>query len=197
MKHLQHWIFDLDGTLTVAQHDFDAIRVELGVPPGMLILEYIDQCAEEKAASLTRRLRAIEHQLATESQPADGAIEFLETLCDSNVTLGILTRNTRSNALTSLSSTGLARYFEHGNIIGREEATPKPAPDGIFHLMSQWQAESSNTVMVGDFRFDLEAGRAAEVHTVHIAATSAEHWPDVTDHRFSSLASLAEVYRSS
>ena len=33
------WIFDLDGTLTVAAHDFDAIRAELGLPQGRPILE--------------------------------------------------------------------------------------------------------------------------------------------------------------
>ena len=30
----RHWIFDLDGTLTVAAHDFAAIRRTLGIPPG-------------------------------------------------------------------------------------------------------------------------------------------------------------------
>ena len=34
------WVFDLDGTLTIANHDFDAIRAELGIPEGHLILEY-------------------------------------------------------------------------------------------------------------------------------------------------------------
>ena len=27
------WIFDMDGTLTVSAHDFEAIRLELGLPP--------------------------------------------------------------------------------------------------------------------------------------------------------------------
>ena len=34
-----HWVFDMDGTLTVAAHDFDAIRRELGVPAGKPLLE--------------------------------------------------------------------------------------------------------------------------------------------------------------
>ena len=32
----KHWIFDLDGTLTIAVHDFNAIRKELGIPEGKL-----------------------------------------------------------------------------------------------------------------------------------------------------------------
>ena len=35
----KNWIFDLDGTLTVAVHDFDAIRKELGIPAGLPIVE--------------------------------------------------------------------------------------------------------------------------------------------------------------
>ena len=38
---LRGWIFDLDGTLTVAQHDFPAIRRELGIPADADILEYL------------------------------------------------------------------------------------------------------------------------------------------------------------
>ncbi|HIN00314.1 MAG TPA: HAD family hydrolase, partial [Deltaproteobacteria bacterium] len=33
----KYWIFDLDGTLTVAVHDFNAIRNELGIPAGQPI----------------------------------------------------------------------------------------------------------------------------------------------------------------
>ena len=29
----KHWIFDLDGTLTVAVHDFKAIKEALEIPP--------------------------------------------------------------------------------------------------------------------------------------------------------------------
>ncbi len=35
----KHWVFDMDGTLTIAQHDFDAIRDELGLPDNLPILE--------------------------------------------------------------------------------------------------------------------------------------------------------------
>ncbi len=33
------WIFDMDGTLTIANHDFEAIRAELDLPPDRPILE--------------------------------------------------------------------------------------------------------------------------------------------------------------
>ncbi|MGB1885018.1 MAG: HAD family hydrolase, partial [Gammaproteobacteria bacterium] len=64
---------------------------------------------------------------------------------------------------------------------------PKPAPDGIHFLLERWQASRERSAMVGDFRFDLEAGRAAEVLTVHVSHPDAEQWPEITDHRFNSL----------
>ena len=39
-RHLA-WVFDLDGTLTVHQHDFDAIRAELGIPEHIKIAALI------------------------------------------------------------------------------------------------------------------------------------------------------------
>ena len=39
LEHHGHWLFDMDGTLTIAMHDFDAMRAELGLPVGVPILE--------------------------------------------------------------------------------------------------------------------------------------------------------------
>ncbi|MGH9885914.1 MAG: HAD family hydrolase, partial [bacterium] len=44
-----HWIFDMDGTLTVAVHDFDAIRTELGLPQGKPMLEELALRPAEEA----------------------------------------------------------------------------------------------------------------------------------------------------
>ena len=37
----KHWVFDLDGTLTLPVHDFSIIRQVLGVPQGNDILGYL------------------------------------------------------------------------------------------------------------------------------------------------------------
>ena len=33
LSDVKHWVFDMDGTLTVAVHDFAAIREALDIPP--------------------------------------------------------------------------------------------------------------------------------------------------------------------
>ena len=60
----KHWIFDMDGTLTIAQHNFDAIRAELGLPVGLPILESLEQLPPDEAAHLHIRLNEIELEVA-------------------------------------------------------------------------------------------------------------------------------------
>ena len=41
LADVRHWVFDMDGTLTVAVHDFAAIRVALAIPPEDDILTHL------------------------------------------------------------------------------------------------------------------------------------------------------------
>lgn len=196
MQHYRFWVFDLDGTLTVHQHDFDAIREELDVPPGTLILEYLEQVAAAEATRIRTRLERWEHDLAHEAQAAEGAAHIVETLAGRGAELGILTRNTRRNALIALEAIGLSGFFAPDNVLGRDEAAPKPSPAGVHHLLSRWQAHADAAIMVGDFRLDLEAGRNAGIATVHVAPGEADAWPQLTDYRFHSLVALAATLHS-
>lgn len=176
---MQGWIFDLDGTLTVAQHDFAAIRRELGVPMDEDILEYLGRLPMAERERLNRELDAIELRLASEVEPAPGAAELILELHRREVRLGILTRNLHSVAIVSLERIGVLECFEPQAILGRNDAPPKPAPDGIHQLLDGWQVPVAEAVMVGDFRFDLEAGRAAGCHTCLVLEDNP--WPELTD----------------
>jgi HAD superfamily hydrolase (TIGR01509 family) len=189
------WIFDLDGTLTVAQHDFTAIRTALGIPPGRLILEYLDSLPHALARPLHARLQDIEAELCSTAQPATGAMQLLTTLRARGIELGLLTRKTRENALATLRAAGLAAFFAPPTVLGRDEAPPKPAPDGIQQLLERWGATAADGLMIGDVHLDLAAGRAAGVITVHVSAGTDTRWPDLTDHHFDTLADLDAALR--
>ena len=45
----KHWVFDLDGTLTLPVHDFAVIRQALGVPQGIDILGYLASLPDAEA----------------------------------------------------------------------------------------------------------------------------------------------------
>jgi HAD superfamily hydrolase (TIGR01509 family) len=163
----RHWVFDLDGTLTVPMHDFGAFKAAHGLPLDRPILEALPGRADQ--AAIHAALRTWEEGLADRARPADGAAALLGALQDRGARLGILTRNTRPVALRSLAAAGLASFFpDPDEVIGRDEAPHKPAPDGVLLLLRRWGAPPDDALMVGDYRMDVEAGRAAGAATVYL-----------------------------
>ena len=126
------WIFDLDGTLTVPVHDFVAIKNELGLDPNSDILSSLAALSESERAAKNQVLMEIEVDLAKNAEAAVGGERLLNALQQRNCTLGILTRNAMECVWLSLRAIGLQGYFSPHSIIGRDEAKPKPDPDGIF-----------------------------------------------------------------
>lgn len=186
-----HWIFDLDGTLTVPVHDFTFICRELDVPSGVDILGHLDSLPEREASRRHARLQEIELDLARQAQPSTGALELLESLQRAGAQLGILTRNDRDIALLTLDAIGAGAFFAPENVLGRSEAPPKPDPAGIHRILAGWGADPGDAVMVGDYLFDLKAGRTAGTSTVHVGRPDGMIWPEFTDLAVASLADLA------
>ncbi|MAG66424.1 HAD family hydrolase [Pseudomonas sp.] len=188
MHQLRGWVFDLDGTLTLAQHDFPAIRRELGVPADADILTYMATLPAADYTAMKAQLDAIELRLAAEVEPAPGAVELVRQLREQGRRLGILTRNLQVVARSTLSCLGILDCFAAEDVLGREDAAPKPSPNGIHQLLDRWQLSPDEVVMVGDFRFDLEAGRAAGSRTCLILPDNP--WPELTDWHLPSCNAL-------
>jgi len=189
----KYWIFDLDGTITVAVHDFNAIRKELGISEGLPIVETLMSLPEKESLPLLEKLQEIEKKLARDARPAPGAKILLEVLHRLDYSLGILTLNSRENAWFTLESLGLAHYFNEDSVIGRRCEEPKPSPNGIHKLLSRWNVSTSDALMVGDYLYDLQVGRAAEIATVHVDPSGIFSWPDLADIRVNSLDKLASL----
>lgn len=188
------WIFDLDGTLTVPVHDFSAIRTVLGMTETESdILRFLASLPEADAAARHARLIEIEYELAARTAAAPGAVRLLDHLLRRDVRVGILTRNTREIALHTLGQIGLKEYFSSHDILGRDEAAPKPHPAGIEKLLSAWGRTPDETVMVGDYLFDLQVGRAARTATIHVDHSGTFPWPDLADLTVATLEELAEA----
>lgn len=177
----RHWVFDMDGTLTLAVHDFEAIRRVLDIPLEHDILHHLAALPEDEAAAKHAWLLEHERELALNARPAAGAIELVRTLQSRDCRLGILTRNAHELALLTLQAIGLGDCFVTADILGRDEAPPKPHPGGLLQLAERWQVAPTELVMVGDFRFDLECARAAGACGVLVNLPE-NLWPELTDH---------------
>ena len=188
----QHWVFDMDGTLTLAVHDFEAIKRALDIPLAEDILGYLAALPEAVAAAKHAWLLEHERELALTSQPAPGAIELVRELHGRGCRLGILTRNAHELALLTLRAIGLDDCFAVADVIGRDEAPPKPDPGGLLHFARAWQVAPAELVMVGDYRFDLECARAAGARSV-LVNLAENPWPELTDHHALDCAALQRV----
>ena len=187
------WIFDMDGTLTVPQHDFDAFKRAHGLDPTLDVLAGIAAEPPARHADLHAAVRAWDEALAARARPMDDAVRLLDRLRGAGARLGILTRNTRLGASITLRAAGLADFFEDpACVLGRDCAPPKPAPDGVTRLLKGWGARPEQAVMVGDWVFDVMAGRAAGTATVLVARHGdvPEEWHPFVDALVESLDEL-------
>jgi len=180
----------MDGTLTLAMHDFDAIRAELSLPIGVPILEALAAMDDETAARKHEELDDLEMRMAADAKPQPGAFELLDTLTSRGNKVGILTRNGKAIAEATLAATGLDQYFTSHSIVSRDCCAPKPDPEGVNLLLERWNAAAGDSVMVGDYLFDMQAGHLAGTASVHLDVTKTFEWPDVTDVSVSTLHEL-------
>lgn len=185
----RHWVFDMDGTLTIAVHDFAAIRRTLDIAAHEDILEHLDALPE--AEQQPKRAWLFEHEraLARGSVAAPGAVALLRALHARGDRLGILTRNDHAIAKLTLDVVGLGDLFGDADIIGRDETAPKPAPDGVAYFIQRWRAAPETVVMVGDHQFDLQAGRAAGARAV-LVNMPPDAWPGLADWHFDDCSAL-------
>ncbi|MFT6306702.1 MAG: HAD superfamily hydrolase (TIGR01509 family) [Patiriisocius sp.] len=190
LKEKTFWMFDMDGTLTQAMHDFDAMRAQLNLPAGVPILEALDALELGEAREKHRELDEMELRMAADAKPQPGCVELLDALLEKGASLGIVTRNGKQIAEVTLAACGIDHYFTSSTIVSRDCCTPKPDPAGVNLLLSQWQAAPTDAVMVGDYVFDLQTGHSAGVATVHLDVTKTFPWPELTDVSVSSLAEL-------
>ncbi len=180
----------MDGTLTVSAHDFAQMRRELGLAPEVPILEALHAMPQDEAAPLWELLNELEFYYAGKASLMQGAPELLHYLHEGGCRLAILTRNTMPVVKHTLEACAIEHYFPLDTILDRDSCIPKPSPDGINQLLDRWQAEASDSVMVGDFLYDLEAGKAAGVATVHLDTRGDVDWSRVTDLRVENLGEI-------
>jgi HAD superfamily hydrolase (TIGR01509 family) len=190
LKHRGHWIFDLDGTLTVSAHNFEHMRRELGLEPQAPILEALQAMPESEAAPLWEMLNELEFYYAGKASVMQGANELLQKLHASGRQLAILTRNTMPVVKHTLQACKIDHFFPLDHILDRDSCIPKPSPDGVERLLRFWQADADDTVMVGDYLYDLEAGKGAGVATIHVDTRGDVDWSEFTDIRVEELGEI-------
>ncbi len=185
-------IFDLDGTLIDSQLDFDAIRQDMGLPAGQPILEALENmpagASKEQCLEVLR-----DHELrgAKRATLMPGVADFLAELTQRKMLQGIVTRNSAESTEVVLDRLGL----NFSPVFTRDEVPPKPNPAGLLRICREWRVAVGDVLFVGDFLFDIQAGKNAGIRTVLFAPAHLPEYSDEADftiRHFSEAISVIE-----
>ena len=188
-------IFDLDGTITRPYFDFDAIRQEIGLARDSgPLLESMEKMTPRQHVEAERILHYYEERAVTESQLNPGTEQTLSALRAAGIQIGILTRNERDNAFAVARKHNL----QFDAVIGREDGPVKPDAFGVLQLCRQFGVEPRETLLVGDYLFDLLSAKAAGAVAVLLLNHSrAEEFAEHADFCIKNIGGILEIVANS
>ncbi len=162
-------IFDMDGTLTRPCIDLGEVREKIrGLNPGLPIYEQALQWPEPEKERALAILCEAEMNSAAKAEPGPGVYDLIRILDQRGIRKAIFTRNNRSALDLTLSRLGLSGAFDP--MVTRDLGLKlKPDPDPVFYILKQWRLAPEQALVVGDFHFDLMAGKAAGCPTVFLS----------------------------
>ncbi len=186
---IQGIIFDMDGTLTVPVLDFKQIRSELNIADANAdIVEVINNRSEAEQHEAWALIERHEEEAAANCRFQPDADSVLNRFASAGIRLAVITRNTRHSADIVLGRLGV----RFDPILTREFPFLKPSPEPVRHILTCWQLNPRNVMMIGDYIHDIISGREAGTHTCYYRGPSLhDAWSSEADFTVSSYAELA------
>ena len=157
-------LFDFDGTLTIPNAlDFAIIKDELDCPKQQPVLEFIEGISDTQERQLAfEKLNRFESDAAISSRPNPGAEDLIRNIRSLGLVAGLITRNSLESVNVALKNFENINLSDFNIVITRDDpVAPKPSGDGIQLAARKLGIEPENILMVGDFVFDIQAGKNA------------------------------------
>jgi len=177
--------FDLDSTLTRPYLEFTRLRQQLNLPEGD-ILQWLDDLSPQRRNEATQIIEAFEQDGVENVTWNDGARETVEAVRALGLPTAIVTRNSRTSLLAVCERLGIAV----DQLVAREDAPPKPHPACLHYTAEKLAVPIGQLVMVGDYRHDTEAGKAAGAMTILLTNGKTPTWTVSADLVIEQLSEL-------
>ncbi len=209
------FIFDLDGTLVDALPDIRAnanrALESLGYELRLSLEEtqpHVGGGAHKLASNVLglpmehEETMALYHAFADiyEKHPADfgkpfpGVMQVLDTLREQEIPISCVTAKPAKARVQVLDKMGITPYLTMA-LSPEDGFAKKPAPDMLFECCRAMNVEPSETVMVGDTRFDVEAGFNAGCMAVAFAEHGYQDVPPEYADRVVSLPQFTDILK--
>lgn len=168
--------FDLDSTLTLPYLDFSRLRKQLNLPEGD-ILQWLEGLPPQQRDEATQIIEAFEQDGVENVMWNEGAQETVAAVQAMGLRTAIITRNSRASLLTVCER--LRITVDH--LVAREDALPKPHPASLHYTAERLVVPIEQLLMVGDYRHDTDAGRAAGAMTALLTNGKPPTWTVTAD----------------
>lgn len=188
-------IFDLDGTLTAPYFDFDEIRSQMGLAADAgPVWELMDKMDTPQRAEAESILHYHEQRAVAESTLNPGVKQTLSALRECRIYVGVLTRNTTANAMAVAQKHGL----KFDAFMGREDGPVKPDAFGVLDLCRRFGVQPDETIMVGDYLFDIQCAAEAGAISVLLANhANADEFAKHADFTIENIEQILEIINNS
>lgn len=186
-RRLHAVAFDLDSTLTRPYLDFARLRAQLSLPEGD-ILHWAQSLPPAQRGEAFATIAAFEQDGIDNVEWNDGARETLAEVQSRGLPVAIVTRNSRASLEVVCRRLGIRVDL----LVAREDAPPKPDPECVRTAGAGLGVAIETLLMVGDFRHDTEAGRAAGAMTVLLTNGRTPMWTVDADLVIERLPELLE-----
>ena len=172
-------IFDMDGTIVDNKIPFSEMRDRIMKkinchenPP------HLYEFLKEKGEKYLKILEEEEIRRAKYARAVSSLPRILDYLENKKIKKAILTRNSRKATLIALGN--FSSHFDA--IITREDGfEPKPSDDAIRYLLSKLGVKYEQCIVVGDYDYDIIAGKKAGCITVRIGNGDGDYQLEKTD----------------
>lgn len=180
--------FDLDGTIIKTSVAFSPFRKRIGCLEGD-VLSYINSRDETKQKVLYNILDEYELCIQNDCSINNGFEELMNFLELNKIKTGIITRSTKKHAIAVAKKLSIPIK----TIIGRDTTAPKPSAEPLKLLSSMLDVPLSSMLFVGDFLWDVAAGKNAGVKTVLLVKDVIPEFAYQADYIINNLREIIDI----
>jgi HAD superfamily hydrolase (TIGR01509 family) len=186
--HVQAVVFDLDGTLIKTSVAFQPFRARIGCAEPD-VLEYIGRQDAETRRRMLAVLSEYEACIQNDCTLNDGFVDLMAYLARHDIKTGIITRSSAEHARVVTAKMAIPI----DTVIGRDTTTPKPAADALVLMGKLLSVPLDSMLFVGDFMWDVLAGRNAGVRTALLVKGDAPTYAAQADYLITSLREIVDI----
>ncbi|MDR3165418.1 MAG: HAD family hydrolase [Synergistaceae bacterium] len=181
-------LFDWDGVIADTRLDFSDIRGKYYGERRAMLLEDACTLAPERREALMRDLEELEIAGARRATLVPGIDKILEWVEAARIPWAIVSRNCRKSILTAAETIGLKLP---STLLSRDDfSTVKPDPRALHEACRQIGVSSSQSLLIGDYIYDMMGARRAGMRGVLVRAERGDGWDEWLECAYSDMRGL-------